>query len=131
MSIRGVGIDIADPQRFAQLVERSGHTFLRRWFTPEEVAQCQAQRQGGSRAFAARYAAKEAVWKALGPDGWRGPLPWRDIAILDGAGPGRNEVFLSGAVAELALRVGVASVEVSLCPGAPDGPAIAIAVAGA
>jgi holo-[acyl-carrier protein] synthase len=124
VTLRGVGIDIADPRRFARLLDRGGEAFLRRWFTDEEVAQC----SGAARALAARWAGKEAVWKALGPEGWTGPLPWRDIAILDGAG--RADVLLTRAAAELAHAVGVVAVEVSLSPGGPGRPALAIAIAG-
>ncbi|MDH2414811.1 4'-phosphopantetheinyl transferase superfamily protein [Nocardioides sp. CER19] len=131
MSIHGVGIDVADTHRFFRLVERRGDSFTAKWFTAEEIAQCHERRgDRGARALAARYAAKEAVWKALGPEDWSAPLPWREIAVLDAAAPGRLEVRLSGGAAELARRLGVDSVEVALCPGRPDGPAIAVAVAG-
>jgi holo-[acyl-carrier protein] synthase len=131
VSIHGVGIDVADPQRFLRLVERRGEAFTSKWFTVQEVAQCRERRgDRGARALAARYAAKEAVWKALGPEDWSAPLPWREIAVLDGAAPGRLEVALTGGAAELARRLGVGSIEVALCPGHPDGPAIAVAVAG-
>jgi holo-[acyl-carrier protein] synthase len=140
MRIRGVGIDVADTRRFVRLVERHGDAFAARWFTPEEVAECEDRAgDGGARALAAKYAAKEAVWKALGPEDWRDPLPWRGIAVLTGP-DGRLRVVLSGAAARLAERLGVDSVEVSLCdgahaghgtrPGDAGGPALAIAMAG-
>jgi phosphopantetheine--protein transferase-like protein len=139
MRIRGVGIDVADTRRFVRLLERHGDGFTSRWFTAAEVAECAvAQEPGGAggRALAARYAAKyaakEAVWKALGPEDWQDPLPWRGIAVLDDPGrPGGHlRVVLTGAARRLAERLGVDAIEVSLCRTGPDGPALAIAVAG-
>lgn len=124
MTIHGVGIDVADPERFARLVARGGDRFVLRWFTAAEATQC----GGAVGPLAVRYAAKEAVWKALGPSGWRGPLPWRDIEVLESGG--RAAAFLRGVAADLAARVGVEQVSVSLCPPGEGRPALAVAIAG-
>lgn len=105
MSVRGVGIDVADATRFAHLAG-SDH-FVRSWFTPQEAARC---RRGPdpALALAACWAVKEAVWKALAPAGWDGPLPWHDIEVA-GGGVG---VVLGGRPRRMAagasLRVSVA-----------------------
>ena len=65
-----------------------------------------------SRHFAARYAAKEAVAKAL-PVFWDGPLPWRSIEIVNDP-RGVPLVRLSGAVLEAATRAGIGEISVSL-----------------
>ncbi|NGN93019.1 4'-phosphopantetheinyl transferase superfamily protein [Nocardioides sp. KC13] len=66
MSLQGVGVDVADIRRFARLLAMRGSGFAVRWFTDAEIAQCMAAATPAT-AFAMRYAAKEAVWKALGP----------------------------------------------------------------
>ena len=67
-------MDITDVERFRRAVERSGQAFLDRLFSPEEQARCRA-RYDPCACFAMRFAAKEAVAKALrvgmGPMGWR------------------------------------------------------------
>lgn len=123
MSLQGVGIDVADIRRFARLLAMCGSGFAVRWFTDAEIAQCMAATTPAA-AFAMRYAAKEAVWKALGPGEWSGPLPWRGITVLEDA-PGSLAVSLDGPAAELAALAGVTAVRVATVPG----PRMAIATA--
>ena len=125
MSLQGVGIDVADIRRFARLLAMRGSGFAVRWFTEDEIAQCMATATPAT-AFAMRYAAKEAVWKALGPGEWSGPLPWRGITVLEEA-PGQLEVTLAGPAADLAAVAGVTAVRVATVPG--HRMAIATAVA--
>jgi holo-[acyl-carrier protein] synthase len=82
--------------------------FLARGFTPAEQAACDGRRDRAA-AYAARFAAKEAVGKALGI-GIIG-IVWRDIEVLSG---GKPLIALHGGVADIARRLGVARVEVSL-----------------
>lgn len=129
--LHGIGIDLVDVARVARLLEVPGGRFATRWFTPEEVAACDAE-PDRSRAFAERLAAKEAVWKALGTAGLSSPVPWRQIDI--GSGGGR--VVLTGALADAAASLGpvhlewvsaagrslaVAVVEAGSADGSPDG----------
>ena len=110
MPLRGVGIDIADVTRFARLLQSSPRRFSRRWFSVKEIAECEA---GGdpATAFAARFAAKEAVWKALGIDA--GPtVPWRSIGIVGGDLGHRAGVVLAGAIREQATRAGIGAITV-------------------
>ncbi|MER7557245.1 holo-ACP synthase [Nocardioides sp. NPDC126508] len=123
MSLQGVGIDVADIRRFARLLAMRGSGFAVRWFTDTEIAQCMAAVTPAT-AFAMRYAAKEAVWKALGPGEWSGPLPWRGITVLEDA-LGSLTVSLDGPAAELAALAGVTAVRVATVPG----PRMAIATA--
>lgn len=106
----GVGTDIVSVSRIAALVSDRGDAFLRRWFTPREIAYCTGKAVP-SRHFAARMAAKEAVVKAL-PDEWAGPLPWRSVEIVNE--PRRPTVRLSGDLLAAATRAGVGSVRVSM-----------------
>jgi holo-[acyl-carrier protein] synthase len=107
----GIGTDIVPVSRIAALVHARGAAFLQRWFTPLEIAYCTAKAVP-SRHFAARFAAKEAVVKAL-PFGWDGPLPWRSVEIVNEAA-GAPVVRLSGEILAAARRAGVGTVRISM-----------------
>jgi holo-[acyl-carrier protein] synthase len=107
----GVGTDIVAVDRIAALIRNSGTAFLERWFTVGEIAYCSGKAVP-SRHFAARFAGKEAVVKAL-PMAWNGPLPWRSIEILNDP-RGAPSVSLSGAILDAATRAGVDEIRVSL-----------------
>lgn len=79
--IRGIGIDIIEVARIEANIHKYGQKFLDKVFTEEEQKYCQSFRQS-SKNFAGRFAAKEAVVKALGT-GLTGGLSWTDLAILN------------------------------------------------
>ncbi|GIG02714.1 holo-ACP synthase [Catellatospora citrea] len=106
-----VGTDIVSVARIAKLMDRRGDQFLRRWFTPGEVAYC-VGKAVPSRHVAARLAAKEAVVKAL-PFGWTGAVPWRMVEILSGR-HGAPAVQLSGTMLAEAQRAGVVDIQISM-----------------
>ena len=68
MRIIGHGIDLIETSRIADMVERHGERFLERVFTMPEVAHCEGKKRQAEH-LAGRFAAKEAVLKALG-SGW-------------------------------------------------------------
>ena len=106
----GVGTDLVHVPRLEQVLARHP-AFATRVYTPSEIAYCEQHREPGPR-YAARFAAKEAVLKALGTGLARG-MRWQDVEIV--AGPAREpRVVLHGAVAETARRQGVQAVQVSL-----------------
>jgi holo-[acyl-carrier protein] synthase len=106
----GVGTDLVHVPRLEQVLARHAG-FARRVYTPTEIAYCEGHRQPGPR-YAARFAAKEAVLKALGTGLARG-MRWQDVEIV--AGPARQPlVLLHGAVADTARLQGVRAVLVSL-----------------
>jgi holo-[acyl-carrier protein] synthase len=109
-----VGIDIVSVGRIAALVAARGKAFTERWFTPAEIAWCDARSNPGKH-FAARFAAKEAVVKTI-PEGWVGPLPYHDVEILPVTGGSREsaEVRLHGRVETLADRARIVAILVSL-----------------
>ena len=107
----GVGTDIVAVTRIAALMADRGKAFLERWFTAREIDYCSGKAMP-SRHFAARFAAKEAVAKAL-PVPWAGPLPWRSIEIINDQ-RGAPSVSLSGALRDAAARAGVGEIRVSL-----------------
>lgn len=109
-ALRGIGIDVADVDRFARLLRARSALFSRRWFSAEEIVECSA-RGNRAAAFAARFAAKEAVWKAVGLD--TGPaVPWRSIGIVCGEAGAPARVVLEGAVGEQAVRAGIGTIRV-------------------
>ena len=102
-----VGVDVIEIERVAAVVERWGERFLRRVYTELELAYC----RGRIPELAARFAAKEAVTKALGT-GIRG-LAWREMEIL--ADPlGKPLVRLHGRALERAARIELTEFAVSL-----------------
>jgi holo-[acyl-carrier protein] synthase len=107
----GVGTDIVAVARIAALMRDRGMAFLERWFTAREIGYCSCKAVA-SRHFAARFAAKEAVAKALAMP-WDGPLPWRSIEIVNDP-RGAPSVSLSGALADAATRAGLGEIKVSL-----------------
>ena len=79
--------------------------FRDRVFTPDEIAYCEASRRRSAEHFAARFAAKEAVLKALGT-GWRDGIAWTDIEVRrDPAGA--PSIRLSGEALRIAESLGI------------------------
>jgi holo-[acyl-carrier protein] synthase len=105
----GVGCDVIEIARIAKAVERA--SFVRRVFAPEEAAYCSARGQQAAASFAARFAAKEAVLKALGT-GLRGGALTEIVILKDALG--KPKVRLSGYHAELAAHMGVKRIAISL-----------------
>ncbi len=94
-----VGIDIVEIHRIARQIHNS--RFLRRIFTSQEVRYCRS-RKNAAQHFAVRFAAKEAVWKAVG----EASLLHRDIQIHNRA-DGKPEVTFPKRFAKLARRVSI------------------------
>ena len=107
--IVGVGCDIIEIERIARAIK--SESFIRRVFTAEEAAYCQRRGQQAAASFAARFAAKEAVLKALGTGLREGSL--QEIAV-DNNGLGKPLVQLSGHFAMLAKQLGVKNIQISL-----------------
>jgi holo-[acyl-carrier protein] synthase len=106
-----VGTDIIAVARIAALMRDRGMAFLERWFTAREIGYCSGKAVP-SRHFAARFAAKEAVAKAL-PIVWDGPLPWRSIEIVNDP-RGAPTVSLAGPLRDAAAKAGISEIRVSL-----------------
>ena len=79
MKITGIGVDLVEVPRFRQSVKRWGIRFLDRLFTPEELAYCRSYKDPYER-MAVRFAAKEAVVKAIGAPK-KLALKWTDLEI--------------------------------------------------
>ena len=107
----GVGIDLCDIARMERELAREDGGFRDQVFGPAEIAYCEAMHRPAMH-YAARFAAKEAVFKALTAAGVTGAT-WRDVEILRGPA-GEPRVVLHGAVGRLAHERGVGEVAVSL-----------------
>jgi holo-[acyl-carrier protein] synthase len=111
MRIIGLGLDIIEIPRLASSIARFGNRFLDRLFVAEEREYCDRFREP-ARCYAARFAAKEAVSKALGT-GIGQELGWLDIVIRR-LPSGQPTVVLQGAGSETARRLGVTEMHLSL-----------------
>ena len=108
--IYGTGIDLVHIKRMEKVIERWGDRFIHRVFTPGEAEICY-NRAYPAAAFSLRFAAKEAVSKALGTG--IGRVSWREIEIANDA-TGRPELALSGRAAELAIELNLHEWSISL-----------------
>ena len=119
-AVVGVGIDLVDIARF----ERSKPRLREKLFTPAEARYCVLQRNP-SLHFAARFAAKEAVLKALGT-GWSGGIAWTDVEIVREA-HGAADVKLKGKAAARAKKLKIKGWRVSLTHTSTTAAAVAVA----
>src|SRR4030095_3946366 len=101
------GVDIIEIDRIDRALAKFGPRFLRRVYTPLEAAFC----RGRTSELAARFAAKEAVMKALGT-GARG-VAWREIEVLPNH-RGKPLVYLHGRAQKRAERIGLDEIDISM-----------------
>ena len=107
--IRGIGVDIVELGRFRRSIEQFGDRFLDRVFTPAELAYCRSKKNMHQH-LAARFAAKEAVSKALST-GWAGDFTWKDVEVMNDPS-GQPRISLSGKLAG-AIPAGAVLVSIS------------------
>ena len=109
--ILGTGVDIVEIVRFRKILDRSRERFLKRVFTPEEQEFCLAYHDP-TQHFAVRFAAKEAVFKALGT-GWAKGVSWLDVEVQR-----RNQeaptIKLHGEAQQLSSLKGARTIHLSL-----------------
>ena len=109
--IVGIGVDIVEIRRFGAVLERQRDRFLKRVFTAGEQEFCRAHRDPVPH-FAVRFAAKEALFKALGT-GWAKGVSWLDVDVRR-EGQGAPTIVLGGEAEQISRRLGARSVHVSL-----------------
>jgi holo-[acyl-carrier protein] synthase len=128
MQVIGHGVDIVSIARIDAMLEEHGERFVRRCFTEAERRYADAATRRRGERYAARFACKEAVLKALGT-GLRSGLSWTDIEVVNQPS-GRPELRIQGRCAELAAGMGIRLWHVSLShAGSRDGYAIASVIA--
>jgi holo-[acyl-carrier protein] synthase len=106
--VKGIGVDIIEIARVKESVETSGDSFLQRIFTPQEIAYCKSK-QNIHQHLAARFAAKEAVSKALAT-GWASEFSWKDVEVMNDSS-GKPHITLYG---KLKDKLAGAAVHVSI-----------------
>ncbi len=118
MAVLGVGVDIMEIDRFAASLAKRPR-LAERCFTPAEAAYC-ASKAFPPQHFAARFAAKEAVGKALGI----GMTRWREVEVVRGRGA--PTIALHGRYARRAEDLGVDRIHISLTHGRDAAVAMAV-----
>lgn len=124
MAIVGIGTDIIECLRIAKMIERHGELFITRTYTEHEIEYC-AVRKAATQHYAGRWAAKEAVLKALGT-GWIKGISWRDIEVRN-APSGDPSVHLRGGAREVFERNGIRKMHLSISHCRSHATAYAIA----
>jgi holo-[acyl-carrier protein] synthase len=122
--IIGIGTEITECLRIARMIERHGEQFIDRVYTAAEVRYCQGRPQS-TQHFAARWAAKQAVVKALGVGPVRS-LAWTEIEIRRDPS-GRPAVAVRGAIKDLIESQGVSEIQVTFSHCRTHATAYAIA----
>jgi holo-[acyl-carrier protein] synthase len=125
VNVLGIGTDIIECLRIAQMIQRHGEQFINRVYTPHEIQYCQARKQS-TQHYAGRWAAKEAILKALGT-GWRRGISWRDVEIRTEQS-GKPYVVLRGGAREVCNELGIAEVLISISHCRSHATAYAVAV---
>ena len=121
--IVGIGIDLAEVDRIRAAIERHGHRFTERIYTPAEIAYVERKVNRYER-YAARFAAKEAGMKAIGT-GWKRGVRWQDFEVSN-LPSGRPTLQFHGVAAQIADSLGVRNIALSLTHTSEQGLAIVI-----
>lgn len=111
--ICGMGLDLVDIDRVARLLARHPDRARRRLFTAGERRYCD-RRSEPARHFAARFAAKEAGYKALSGSEEARHIHWLEIEVSNSPLDGRPTLLLHGAAAKRAAFLGVISAHITL-----------------
>lgn len=122
--VLGVGVDVVEIERIRVLVERYGDRFVQRVFTEAERNYCESRRDAAA-CYAARFAAKESVLKAMGT-GLAG-CRWTDVEVVRNAA-GRPAAALHGGASILAGQRQVSRVLISLSHDRAHAMAFAVAM---
>lgn len=109
--IFGIGNDIVEVSRIQRTVERTDG-FLNKIFTDNEILYCEEQKAGKFQSYAARFAAKEAFFKALGT-GYRFGFAFHEIEVLNDS-LGKPEIKVSGRVEAFMKEKKIKKVHLSL-----------------
>jgi holo-[acyl-carrier protein] synthase len=111
VKILGIGTDIVDCPRIGHMIERHEDLFITRVYTAAEIEYCSA-RKASTQHYSGRWAAKEAVLKALGT-GWRRGISWRDIEILNDRN-GAPSVTLHGGAKVVCEKAGIQKMHITI-----------------
>jgi holo-[acyl-carrier protein] synthase len=126
MEIVGIGTDIIECPRIGKMIENHGELFLRRVYTDREIRYCQSRKHAIEH-FAGRWAAKEAILKAMGTGRSRG-IAWTNIEVRNGT-DGRPRVLVCGIARETARERGIGDILISISHCRTYATAYALALA--
>ena len=104
MNVIGIGTDITECSRIEKMIQKHADTFLNRVFTENEISYC-GQRKSYAQHYTGRFAAKEAILKALGT-GWAKGILWTDIEVINEPG-GKPIVSLTGQAKTISDSLGI------------------------
>ncbi len=108
--IVGIGTDIIEVKRIERLLSKQ-ERFKERIFTQREIKYCEPKRNKAQN-YAARFAVKEALLKAIGT-GWREGVAFKEIELMNNK-RGKPELVLSGTVKKITDELGVTNIQVSI-----------------
>ncbi len=130
MEILGLGTQVMECARVRQLLDEHADAFLRQVYTDREVRFCNGKKQITEQ-YTAVWAAKEAVFRALGTT-WKRGTNWTDVEILCEPG-GSPHALISGATRDLLIARGVNHILLTMafCRTFATATAVAGRVAGA
>ena len=124
-----LGTDICEIERIQAVYEKYGEKFLKKTFTEKETEYCLKNPKHTSSRLAVRFAAKEAVSKALGVGinklGWNKGVDWKDIEVLS-VQNGALALKLYNKACELEKKLGITSWSVSVSHSKRDAVATVI-----
>ena len=125
--ILGIGTDIISIARIKASIDRRGDALLKRLYTQAEREQAMARKNGAMRYLATRFAAKEAIWKALCHPNVSGGVSLAEIEILANSDGAPETRLYGGALAAAQAKAGAAW-QLHLSLSDDDGLALAFAV---
>lgn len=125
MNIIGIGTDIIECERINRMIQRHEDHFIKRVYTEREIRYC-SDRKNLDQHFAGRWAAKEAVLKALGT-GWIAGIAWTDVEVINELG-GKPTIELHGGATEIAKEKGIREIQISITHCKSHAVAFAVSV---
>ena len=111
MNVIGIGTDIVECLRVANMIEKHEDIFIQKVYTPGEIEYC-GKRKSATQHYAGRWAAKEAILKAMGT-GWAKGIQWTDIEIVNQMG-GKPFVKINGQAKVICEARGIEEILISI-----------------
>ncbi len=111
MNVVGIGTDIVECARISDMIDKHDDTFIQKVFTSGEITYC-GPRKSCVQHYSGRWAAKEAILKAIGT-GWSKGIKWTDIEVINQMG-GKPYVKLNGKAIEVCAERGIEEILISI-----------------
>lgn len=120
------GTDIISVARIKNSITELGETFIKRIYTDEEINYCESKRMCKFQSYAARFAAKEAMYKAISPEN-ADYVSWHDLEVVKKKN-GKPVAKLTGRLKEEAEKKGISDEDIDISLSHDDSYAIATVV---